>query len=230
MSLSSKKNSSSSIKNIIPLSNTPSQGDTFFDSLYNSKYLDESKNKNKTKKQNNFYLALNCVLSPIQESLLLGTSEFSEFNPNQTKDENISRYLHHPITKEINKEGNELIRIKSRQNYDTIGKHPYISKYNDMKNIFNEMILSLKDINKNDNEPGRRTLNYNSNNININYNINKYNTIHRRNFNKEINYFSNDINNYDNIEIDHQKHKSSITKNKVNIQRIIILKRIKVAK
>jgi hypothetical protein len=58
-----------------------------------------------------------------------------------------------------------------------------------MKNIFNEMILSLKDINKNDNEPGRRTLNYNSNNININYNINKYNTIHRRNFNKEINYF-----------------------------------------
>ena len=215
MSLSSKKNSSSSIKNIIPLSNTPSQGDTFFDSLYNSKYLDESKNKNKTKKQNNFYLALNCVLSPIKESLLLGTSEFSEFNPNQTKDENISRYLHHPITKEINKEGNELIRIKSRQNYDTIGKHPYISKYNDMKNIFNEMILSLKDINKNDNEPGRRTLNYNSNNININYNINKYNTIHRRNFNKEINYFSNDINNYDNIEIDHQKHKSSITKNNI---------------
>ena len=193
--------------------NTPSQGDTFFDSMHNSKYSEEPKNKNKSKKQNNFYLALNCVLSPIQESLLLGTSEFSEFNPNQTKDENISRYLHHPITKEINKKGNELIRIKSIQNYDTIGKHPYISKYNDMNNIFNEMILSLKSINKNDNDLGRRTLNYNSNNININYNINKYNTMHRRNFNKEINYFSNDINNYDNIEIEHQKHKSSIINN-----------------
>ena len=187
------------------MQNTPSQGDTFFDSMHNSKYSEGSKNKNKTKKQNNFYLALNCVLSPIQESLLLGTSEFSEFNPNQTKDENISRYLHHPITKEINKEGNELIRIKSKQNYDTIGKHPYISKYNDMNNIFNEMILSLKSLNKNEHELERRTLNYNSNSIN------KYNTIHRRNFNKEINYFSNDINN--NIEIEHQKHKSSITNN-----------------
>ena len=189
--------------------NTPSQGDTFFDSMHNSKYSEESKIKNKTKKQNNFYLALNCVLSPIQESLLLGTSEFSEFNPNQTKDENISRYLHHPITKEINKIGNELIRIKSKQNYDTIGKHPYISKYNDMNNIFNEMILSLKSLNNNEHDVGRRTLNYNnSNNSN---NINKYNTIHRRNFNKEINYFSNNINN--DIEIEHQKHKSSINNN-----------------
>ena len=213
MSLSSKKNSSSSsIKQIIPMPNTPSQGDTFFDSLHNSKYSEESKNKNKTKKQNNFYLALNCVLSPIQESLLLGTSEFSEFNPNQTKDENISRYLHHPITKEINKIGNELIRIKPMQNYDTIGKHPYISKYNDMNIIFNEMILSLKSLNKNEHELGRRTLNYNSNIINnISNNINKYNTIHRRNFNKEINYFSNNANN--DIEIEHQKHKSSITNN-----------------
>ena len=205
MSFSSKKNSSSSSnKLIIAMPNTPSQGDTFFDSMHNSKYSEESKIKNKTKKQNNFYLALNCVLSPIQESLLLGTSEFSEFNPNQTKDENISRYLHHPITKEINKIGNELIRIKSKQNYDTIGKHPYISKYNDMNNIFNEMILSLKSLNNNEHDVGRRTFNYNnSNNSN---NINKYNTIHRRNFNKEINYFSNNINN--DIEIEHQKHKS----------------------
>ena len=127
MSLSSKKNSSSSIKNIQAMPNTPSQGDTFFDSMHNSKYSEEPKNKNKSKKQNNFYLALNCVLSPIQESLLLGTSEFSEFNPNQTKDENISRYLHHPITKEINKKGNELIRIKSIQNYSIFQRIIFIN-------------------------------------------------------------------------------------------------------
>ena len=212
MSLSSKKNSSSSNKIIIPQSNTPSQGDTFFDSLHNSKFSENSKYKNKGKKENNFYLALNCVLSPIQDSLLLGTSEFSEFNPNQTKDENISRYLHHPIIKEINKEGNKLVRIQSKQNYDTIVKHPYITKYNtNMKNVFSEMILSLKDIK---NEPGRKTLNDNNNNIHIN--INKYNTMHRRNFNKEINYFSNDINFLDNIEIEHQKNKSSLTNNNYN--------------
>ena len=211
MSLSSKKNSFSSNQIILPQSNTPSQGDTFFDSLHNSKFSENSKNKNKSKKENNFYLALNCVLSPIQDSLLLGTSEFSEFNPNQTKDENISRYLHHPIIKEINKEGNKLVRIQSKQNYDTMVKHPYITKYNNMKNLFSEMILSLKDIK---NEPGRKTLNFNKNNINLN--INKYNTMHRRNFNKEINYFSNDINYFDNIEIEHQKNKSSLTNNNLN--------------
>ena len=113
MSFNSKKNSFSSIKKIDKSSTPQSQGDTFFDSMHNSKFSEESKNK--TKKRNNFYLALNCVMSPIQESILLETDEFSEFNPNQTKDENISRYLHHPIIKEINKVGNKLIRIKKRK-------------------------------------------------------------------------------------------------------------------
>ena len=218
MSFSSKKNSFSSTYKNEQSSNPQSQGDTFFDSMHNSKFSEGTKNKNKNQKANNFYLALNCVLTPIQESILLGTSEFSEFNPNQTKDENISRYLHHPVIKEINKEGNNLIRIQPKQNYDTIGKHPYIAKYNNMKKIFSEMILSLKGINNYENNPGRRTLNYNinyNNNFNLNIN-NKYNTIHRRNFNKEINLFQINNNNLNELKIEHQKNKSSITNNIYN--------------
>ena len=213
MSFNSKKNLTSSNKKIFQSSTPQSQGDTFFDSMHNSKFSEESKNK--SKKRNNFYLALNCVLSPIQESILLETNEFSEFNPNQTKDENISRYLHHPITKEINKVGNNLIRIKPKQNYDTIGKHPYIAKYNNMNNIFSEMILSLNDIKKNENLLGRRTLNYNTN-INFNINNNKYNTIHGTNLNTEINYYSNENNNGKEIKKYQQKNQSSATNNIYN--------------
>ena len=213
MSFNSKKNLTSSNKKIFQSSTPQSQGDTFFDSMHNSKFSEESKNK--SKKRNNFYLALNCVLSPIQESILLETNEFSEFNPNQTKDENISRYLHHPIIKEINKVGNNLIRIKPKQNYDTIGKHPYIAKYNNMNNIFSEMILSLNDIKKNENIIGRRTLNYNTN-INFNINNNKYNTIHGTNLNTEINYYSNENNNGKEIKKYQQKNQSSATNNIYN--------------
>ena len=216
MSFSSKNNSISSKKGKISPSNTPSQGDTFFDSMHNSKFSDNPKNK--IKKENNFYMALNCVLSPNQGSILLGTSEFSEFNPNQTKDENISRYLHHPIIKEINKVGNNLIRIQSKQNYDTIIKQPYISKYNNMKEIFKEMISSLKNDDFYEKDAGRKTLNYNNNKDN-NFNINKNNTIHRRNCNKEINNISNDIN-YNNIEIEHQKNKSPIINNIIDNNKI----------
>jgi len=218
MSFSSKKNSFSSNNKNEQSSNPQSQGDTFFDSMHNSKFSEGTKSKKKSQKANNFYLALNCVLTPIQESLLLGTSEFSEFNPNQTKDENISRYLHHPVVKEINKEGNNLIRIQPKQNYDTIVKHPYIAKYNNMKNILSEMILSLKGINNYEKNPGRRTLNYNinyTNNFNLNIN-NKYNTIHRRNLNNEVNLFQNDYNHLNELKIEHQKNKSSITNNNYN--------------
>ena len=121
-----------------------SPGDTFFDSLHNSKLSEDIKNNIiiSYKKENNFYLALKCMQGPNSDTLLLGTSEFSESNPNQTKDYNISRYLHHPIVKEINKEGNRLIRIKPKQNYDSIVNHPYIAKYNNMK-IFLKLYLCL---------------------------------------------------------------------------------------
>ena len=128
MSFISKKENS---KNQNEKDSLQSAGDTFFDSLHNSKITECTKNKIITiKKENNFYLALKCMQLPGSDTLLLGTSEYSETNPNQTKDYNISRYLHHPIIKEINKEGNNLIRIKPKQNYNSQINCPYISKYN----------------------------------------------------------------------------------------------------
>ena len=121
MSFSSKREIS---KNQKEKDNLQSAGDTFFDSLHNSKISENTKNnfvqpnnKENTIKTHNFYLALKCMLGPDIDTFLLGTSEFSEKNPNQTREENISRYLHRPIIKEINKEGNNLVRIKPMQNY-----------------------------------------------------------------------------------------------------------------
>ena len=148
MSFSSKKENS---KNQIEKESLQSAGDTFFDSLHNSKISEYTKNRLITiKKENNFYLALKCMHVPNSDTILLGTSEYSETNPNQTKDYNISRYLHHPITKEINKEGNNLIRIKPKQNYNSLVNYPYISKYNNMKNIIKNILISVKDVQENE--------------------------------------------------------------------------------
>ena len=157
----------------------PSTGDTFFDSLHHSKLAELTRNKviTSNQKENNFYFALKCMQLPYTDSSLFDTSEFSEFNPNQTKDYNISRYLHHPIIKEINKEGNKLIRIKPMQNYDSIINHPYTCKYNNMKNIFNDILMPVKDIKKYEN-----TLNYE--------------IIHKKNYSSISNYINN--NNYNN--------------------------------
>ena len=146
MSFSSKKENSKTQKEK-EKDSLQSAGDTFFDSLHNSKISEDIKNNIiiSYKKENNFYLALKCMQGPNSDTLLLGTSEFSESNPNQTKDYNISRYLHHPIVKEINKEGNKLIRIKPMQNYVSIVNHPYIAKYNNMKNIFKDILMSMKE-------------------------------------------------------------------------------------
>ena len=148
MSLSFNRENS---KNQKEKDSLPSAGDTFFDSLHNSKISEFTKNNiiASIQKENNFYLALKCMKEPGFDTLLLGTSEFSEFNLNQTKDDNISRYLNHPIIKEINKEGNKLIRIKPKQNYESMVNLPYISKYNNnMKNIFKDLIESVKIINQ----------------------------------------------------------------------------------
>ena len=165
MSFISKKENS---KNQNEKDSLQSAGDTFFDSLHNSKITECTKNKIITiKKENNFYLALKCMQLPGSDTLLLGTSEYSETNPNQTKDYNISRYLHHPITKEINKEGNNLIRIKPKQNYNSQINCPYISKYNNMKNIIKNIMISIKDVKENE-KKDKKYLNYFSNNINNN--------------------------------------------------------------
>ena len=140
------KSDSSSRTNKEKSENKILNNDTCYDSLHNSKFINDKNNSNKaSNKENNFYLALKSINSDLSiDTFLLGTSEFSETNPNQTKEENISRYLHHPITKEINKVGNKLIRVKPKQNYDTIVHHPYISKYIGVGNIFQEILSSIK--------------------------------------------------------------------------------------
>lgn len=197
MSLSSKNKNS---KNQKDKDSLQSAGDTFFDSLHNSKLNGDSFNEitSTNKKQNNFYLALKCMNGPLSDTLLLGTSEFSEINPNQTKEENISRYLHHPIIKEINKEGNKIIRIKPRQNYGSIVNRPYTSKYNNMKNIFKDILMSVKEIKFNEN---------------MNLNLYKKNDYYN---------FSNNINE---AKIFHKKNNSSISNQIYNNNNVVIGKK-----
>ena len=201
MSFSSKRENSNNLKE---KDNLQSAGDTFFDSLHNSKISENTKTKffQQNKKENNFYLALKCMRGPDNDTFLLGTSEFSENNPNQTREENISRYLHHPIIKEINKEGNNLIRIKPKQNYASIVNHPYISKYNNMKNIFTDILKSVKEIEKKEN-----IIHPNNNNI---VNINEIEIKHKKNNSSISN------NNYKNHSIYNNNILFGIKSNQIN--------------
>ena len=227
MSFNFKKENSKSIKEKDSLQ---SAGDTFFDSLHNSKINEYTKNKiiSSNKKENNFYLALKCMHYPNSDTIFLNTSEFSEINPNQTKDDNISKYLHHPIMKEINKDGNKLIRIKPMQNYDTSINQPYTSKYNNMKNVFKDILISVKGIQDNENT-NNKEINYFSNNINeikflhqknnssITYNVNNYNSNKNIIIGKRSN--NTNVNNKNKINKSNQINSTTITKenNKNNV-------------
>ena len=201
MSFSSKREISKKQKE---KDNLQSAGDTFFDSLHNSKISENTKNnfvqpnnKENTIKTHNFYLALKCMLGPDIDTFLLGTSEFSENNPNQTREENISRYLHRPIIKEINKEGNNLVRIKPMQNYASIVNFPYISKYNNMKNIFTDILKSVKEIEENKNIINNNNNNHNNNKNNIiNVNVNEIEINHTKNNSSISNNIFTNHNNY----------------------------------
>ena len=114
MSFSSKREIS---KNQKEKDNLQSVGDTFFDSLHYSKINENTKNNffQPNNKENKFYLALNCMLGPDTDTFILVTSEFSENNPIQNREENISRYLHHPI--------NAMRSLCSKLLFITISRH-----------------------------------------------------------------------------------------------------------
>ena len=216
MSLSSNRENS---KNQKEKDSLQSAGDTFFDSLHNSKISEFTKNNIITsiQKENNFYLALKYMKEPGFDTLLLGTSEFSEFNLNQTKDDNISRYLNRPIIKEINKEGNKLIRIKPKQNYESMVNFPYISKYNNnMKNIFKDLIESVKIINQHNEKLGEFL--HQKSNSSIAKNINIINndsiTNNKKNFKSQKNNNYTGKNNKININKSKQINSTTITKDK----------------
>ena len=76
---------------------------------------------NNNQKEKNFYLALKTLnfensqnnnKNNISKNLLSRISEFSEMNPELSKDYNVSKYIHHPIVKQIMKLGNQIIKKK----------------------------------------------------------------------------------------------------------------------
>ena len=110
----------SSYKIIIKGNKTPYQNNddqstgntTNHDSLHDTKKLTLKNYKiesNNNEKKNNFFMALQSLRSTSdntsESNILDGINEYSETNPNQTKEENISKYLHRPLVKEIIKYG-----------------------------------------------------------------------------------------------------------------------------
>lgn len=139
----SKSNSSYNV--IIKGSKTPkkinndepcSGNTTNHDSLHNTKksILKSYKSENKVNdKKNNFFMALESLRISVdtinENDYFEGINEYSETNPNQTKEENISKYIHRPIVKEIIKNGNNLKVIKPLTKFGTSINNPYVFDY-----------------------------------------------------------------------------------------------------
>ena len=140
----SKKNNSLHL--IINDNNTPKknkeeqsiESNTNYDSLHNTK-KSQRKNfniDNKNNGKNNFFLALKTLRISIDNDnfnefdIFNEINEYSETNPNQTKEENVSKYIHRPLVKEIIKKGNEINVIKPLTQFGTSINNPYIFNYN----------------------------------------------------------------------------------------------------
>ena len=161
----------------------------FFEALKLLNLENENNNNNKS------------ILGPVNTSkgsknLLSQISEFSEVIIDKSKDYNISKYLHHPITKQIIKEGNIIIKIKNPQIYRVrngleINK-PFVSAYN-LQNIFEKFNNSFIEI-----ENSKTNSKINENEINDFKKEIIEKKVKSKNKNKKIKYF-------------HKKNKSSIT-------------------
>ena len=185
---------------------------------------DKNFNFTSNQKNKNFYKALNTInfdngnndnikksfmslnTSKGSKNLVSRISEFPEAITDKSKDYNISKYLHHPITKQIVKLGNQIIKTHDTQSYKInngleINK-PLISSYN-MKNIFEQFNNSFIEIENSNtsNKINEKKINNSKNEINDkieNNNIEKILFNKSKNKNKKIKYF-------------HKKNKSSIT-------------------
>ena len=174
-------------------------------------------------KEKNFYKALKIInkenedteniksilcsanTSSHSENFLSLISEFPSTNMDRSKDYNISKYLHHPITKQVIKLGNQIIKYRNTQVYRVnngfeINK-PLVSEYN-MKNIFEQFNNSFIEI--------ENTNNKSNNNSN---NSKKENKIDNNLIDNQIKNLKNHIikNKNKKIKYIHKKNKSSIT-------------------
>lgn len=93
-------------------------------------------------KTQNYFMALNSLrfsLDNINEKdIFEDTNEYSQTNPNQTKDENVSKYIHRPLIKEFIKNGNNLKLNKPIKRFGTSINNLYSFNYN-LSSIFEQL-------------------------------------------------------------------------------------------
>ena len=70
-----------------------------------------------------------------------GINEYSEINTNQTKEENISKYIHRTLVKQIIKDRNNLNTIRPLKQFGISINNPYAFNYN-----LGELIYQFKTI------------------------------------------------------------------------------------
>ena len=200
----------SSIVEKIKESKTPSKNNdvesggstTNHDSLLNTKKskLKSIKTEKKiNEKKNNFFMALKNLTISIdinnESNLAEGINEYSETNPNQTKEENVSKYIHRPLVKEIIKDGNNLNTIKPLKQFGISINNPYAFNYN-----LGELIYKFKTIKTEKND---------DNKIHIDKNINFNTTVVNNNrFKKFFNIQTNNKINGNMIVLDNKKNKN----------------------
>ena len=161
---------------------------------------------NNNQKEKNFYLALKTLnfensqnnnKNNISKNLLSRISEFSEMNPELSKDYNVSKYIHHPIVKQIMKLGNQIIKKHDGNEYKVYNgleiNKPLISFYN-MKNVFEQFDFSyigVENSSTNSKKNQKETINVNDILLKKRKNL-KY--FHRKNKSSITNYYFNENN------------------------------------
>lgn len=127
------------------------------------------KQKNLTKKENNFYQALNLIQKKTKQEQIFreDISEFSESNVNASKEENILFYINNPITKTIEKHGNFIIKNKNSPDFYNGINRPYNT--NVMTNII-EMDNEEEEVKNSTNLKNNKVTQRQYNTYNINFN------------------------------------------------------------
>ena len=187
---------------------------------------------NNNQKEKNFYLALrtlnynnsnNYNNNSISKNFLSRISEFSEMNPELSKDYNVSKYLHHPIVKQIMKLGNQIIKKQNCNEYRIFNgleiNKPLVSYYN-MKNIFDKFDMSylgIENSSANSNKNLKETINVNDI---LPKQRKKLKYFHRKNKSSITNYYFNENNSTETMNIN-EKRKKSIFHFRENISSII---------
>ena len=187
---------------------------------------------NNNQKEKNFYLALrtlnynnsnNYNNNSISKNFLSRISEFSEMNPELSKDYNVSKYLHHPIMKQIMKLGNQIIKKQNCNEYRIFNgleiNKPLVSYYN-MKNIFDKFDMSylgIENSSANSNKNLKETINVNDI---LPKQRKKLKYFHRKNKSSITNYYFNENNSTETMN-NIEKRKKSIFHFRENISSLI---------